>query len=351
MDARAPTRAPVETPVPPGLERCIVVPALQDALGRRFNYLRLSVTDACNFRCAYCLPGGYCQAPGEESPLRVDEIERLVRGFAALGVEKVRLTGGEPMLRRDLEEIVRAVGRVPGIRRVGITTNGYDLAKRAAALRDAGLAFVNVSVDSLDPERFAAVTGRPLLERVLAGVEGALAAGFDSVKVNAVLLRGLDVDEFGRFVEWTRALPIAVRFIELMPTGCDAAFFDEHHAPVAWVEEELRARGWSPRERVATDGPALEFVHPEHRGRVGYIAPSSDGFCSTCNRLRVSSRGALKLCLFGDRDEPLRGHLQSDADAPALAEALLRLVSEKPSAHRLSERCHGNTWSLAVIGG
>lgn len=327
------------------------MPALEDALGRHFNYLRLSVTDKCNFRCAYCLPGGWCPAPEEESPLRVDEISRLVAGFATLGVRKVRLTGGEPTLRKDLEEIIRAVAAVPGVERVGLTTNGYDLARRAPALREAGLDFVNVSVDSLDPERFAAVTGRPILERVLAGVEGALAAGFASVKVNAVLLRGLDEDELSRFVAWTRELPIAVRFIELMPTGCAPGFFDAHHAPVAWVADELARGGWTRRARAPTDGPAVEYVHPEYRGRVGYIAPSTHGFCETCNRLRVSSRGALKLCLFGDRDEPLRSYLQSDADAPALAEALARLVTEKPAGHRLSERCHGNTWSLAVIGG
>ena len=327
------------------------MPQLQDARGRRFNYLRLSVTDACNFRCAYCLPGGFCPAPSEEAPLAVEEIRRLVAGFARLGVVKVRLTGGEPLLRKDAEEIVRAVVAVPGIERVGLTTNGHDLARRAGGLREAGLGFVNVSVDSLDPERFRAITGRPLLERVLAGVEAALGAGFPSVKVNAVLLRGLDEDELGRFIEWTRDLPIAVRFIELMPTGCDEAFFAAHHAPVAWVAGELARRGWTPRARAATDGPAAEFVHPEHRGRMGFIAPSAHDFCSTCNRLRVSARGALKLCLFGDQDEPLRHLLQSDADAPRLDEALARLALEKPDAHRLTQGNHGNTWSLAVIGG
>jgi cyclic pyranopterin phosphate synthase len=327
------------------------VAELRDALGRRFNYLRLSVTDACNFRCAYCLPGGWCPAPEPDAPLRLDEIRRLVAGFAALGVEKVRLTGGEPTLRRDLADIVRTVVAVPGVRRVGVTTNGHDLARLAASLREAGLAFVNVSVDSLDPERFRAITGRPLLDRVLEGVRTALAAGFASVKVNAVLLRGLDATELEQFVRWTRELPIAVRFIELMPTGCDAAFFAAHHAPVSWVAGELARRGWTPRERAATDGPAVEYVHPEHAGRVGYIAPSSHGFCATCNRLRVSSRGALKLCLFGDADEPLRPYLQSDADGLALDQALRRLVVEKPVAHRLARGCHGNTSTLAVIGG
>jgi cyclic pyranopterin phosphate synthase len=273
-----------------------------------------------------------------------------VWAFAALGVEKVRLTGGEPTLRRDLVEIVRTVAAIPGIRRVGLTTNGYVLDQLAPRLKDAGLAFVNVSVDSLDPERFHALTGQPLLARVLRGVENALDAGFASVKVNAVLLRGLDESEFDRFVAWTKSLPIAVRFIELMPTGCEDAFFRAHHAPVAWVAGELERRGWRPRQRGPSDGPAVEFVADGYLGRVGYIAPSSHGFCATCNRLRVSSRGALKLCLFGEHDEPLRPHLQSD-DRDALAASLRRLVVGKPAAHHLDEGCHGNTWSLAAIGG
>ncbi len=324
---------------------------LQDALGRRFNYLRLSVTDACNFRCAYCLPDGWCAPRAADAPLSVDEIRRLVAAFAALGVEKVRITGGEPTLRPDLAEIVRTVASTPGIRRVGLTTNGYDLARLSAPLRDAGLAFVNVSVDSLDPDRFRAVTGRPLLERVLQGVESALAAGFATVKVNAVLLRGLDRAEFDRFVAWTEDRPIAVRFIELMPTGCDASFFAAHHVPVTWVASELERRGWTPRERRAMDGPAVEYVRAGHAGRVGYIAPSTEGFCATCNRLRVSARGALKLCLFGTEDVPLRSWLASDSAAEGLALELVRLVTTKPARHRLAEGCHGNTPSLAVIGG
>lgn len=324
---------------------------LRDAFGRRLNYLRLSVTDACNFRCAYCLPGGWCPAPEADAPLSVDEIRRLVHALARLGVEKVRLTGGEPTLRHDLPEIVRAVSAIPGIRRVGITTNGFALGRLAGDLRDAGLAFVNVSVDSLDPERFSAVTGRPLLDRVLLGIEGALAAGFATVKVNAVLLRGLDRAEFDRFVEWTERRPIAVRFIELMPTGCDRAFFAAHHVPVAWVAAELEQRGWTPRERGAMDGPAVEYVCGGYAGRVGYIGASTAGFCATCNRLRVSSRGALKLCLFGERDVPLRSWLASEAAAEALSGELARLVAMKPSGHHLGEGCHGNTWSLAAIGG
>ncbi len=322
---------------------------LRDAFDRRFSYLRLSVTDQCNFRCAYCLPNGYRPEPEQAGPLSVEEIRRLVTAFARLGVEKVRLTGGEPTVRRDLLDLVSTVAAVPGIRRVGLTTNGYSLAKLAAPLRQAGLGFINVSVDSLDPDRFREVTGRPMLEQVLAGVEAALAAGFPSVKVNAVLMKGLDHDELERFLTWTRKLPIAVRFIELMPAGCEPDFYQRHHLPIGWVKEELKRRGWEPVSRGPSDGPAVEMVHPDHQGRAGYIAFSEDGFCSTCNRLRVSARGDLKLCLFGERDEPLRPLLQGDVEA--LVQALRELVARKPDRHHVGEGCKANFKPLAAIGG
>lgn len=324
---------------------------LRDAVGRRFNYLRLSITDACNLRCTYCLPGGWQPGPDRDPPLSGPEIRRLVRAFAALGVEKVRLTGGEPTLRRDLPEIVRAIAETPGITRVGLTTNGLALERLAGELRRAGLGFLNVSVDSLDPERFHAITGSPHLARVLRGIEAALDAGFPLVKVNAVLLGALRERDLDRFLAWTEDRPVAVRFIELMPTGCDAQFFAANHVPVTAIGEELEHRGWARRSRGATDGPAVEFVRPGHLGSVGFIAPSSPDFCATCNRLRVSSQGALKLCLFGDRDAPLRTWLASDAASAGLPHEVIRLVDEKPSGHRLATLNRGNTWSLSVIGG
>ncbi|HZZ83162.1 MAG TPA: GTP 3',8-cyclase MoaA [Anaeromyxobacteraceae bacterium] len=324
---------------------------LQDAFGRRFTYLRLSVTEACGFRCAYCLPDGYRPSPGAPAPLTPAEIGRLVAAFAALGVEKVRLTGGEPTARKDLLEVVAAVARTPGVKQVALTTNGQDLARLARPLRQAGLTALNVSVDSLDERRFEEVTGRPLLRQVLAGVDAALAEGFAAVKVNAVLLRGLEAAELDRFVEWTRRTPLAVRFIELMRTGCDRGFFEANHRPVAWVEEALAGRGFAAAPRGHSDGPAIEYRHPEHAGRVGVIAPSAVHFCESCNRLRVSSRGALRLCLFGETDVPLRPLLQRDDQSPELQGLLGELVGEKPRAHRLAEGRAGLAWNLAGIGG
>lgn len=323
---------------------------LVDAFGRRLTYLRLSVTDRCNFACEYCLPDG-CRA-GADAPLTVDEIERLAAAFAALGVSKVRLTGGEPTLRRDLPAVVRAVAATPGVARVGLTTNGHRLRTLATTLRAVGLTSLNVSVDSLDPARFAAITGVDRLAEVIAGVDAALAVGLPSVKVNAVLLRGLPGADLDRFLAWTRAHPLTVRFIELMRTGGNGAYFDRNHLPAAALREELVRRGWTEVPREASDGPATNFARPGHAGRVGVIAPYAAGFCDACNRLRVSAAGSLRLCLFGERDDvPLRHLLRSSRQRQELVETIAAAVARKPRSHRLADGPPPALGSLAVIGG
>jgi GTP 3',8-cyclase len=323
---------------------------LQDAFGRKLQYLRLSVTDRCNFKCAYCLPGGCPRRPGEE-PLSVVEIGRLVRAFTGLGVWKVRLTGGEPTMRRDIPEIVRAITSVPGVRRVGLTTNGYRLEGIASELRDAGVASVNVSLDSLDPARFERITGCGQLVRIIAGIEAAIAAGIPSVKVNVVLLRGIEDAELDRFLAWTRDRPLTVRFIELMQTGDNAAFFREHHVRADEIRTKLAQRGWRQLERDPSDGPAVLYGRAGHAGKVGLIAPYSPGFCDSCNRVRVLSTGHLQLCLFGDREIALRRYLQSDAQRRELTEVIQGCIGQKPASHLLGEGSPGATMTLASIGG
>jgi GTP 3',8-cyclase len=323
---------------------------LQDAFGRKLQYLRLSVTDRCNFSCAYCLPGGCPRAPADE-PLSIAEIDRLVRAFAALGVWKVRLTGGEPTMRRDLPEIVRVITAVPGVRRVGLTTNGYRLEGIAAELRKAGLGSVNVSLDSLDPARFEQITGCGRLDRIVAGVEAAIAAGIPSVKVNVVLLRGMDDAELDRFLAWTRDRPITVRFIELMQTGENAAFFREHHVPADEIRAKLERRAWTRLDRDPSDGPAVVHGRAGHEGKVGLIAPYSPGFCESCNRVRVSSTGHLKPCLFGDSETALRPFLDSDAHGRDLTGIIQGCIGQKPASHLLGEGSSGTTQTLASIGG
>ncbi len=324
---------------------------LLDGFGRRLDYLRLSVTERCNFACAYCAPQGCPRAPGGEAPLSADEVGRLLAGFGAMGFAKVRLTGGEPTLRPDLVELVARAAATPGVRHVGLTTNGSRLAGLAADLAEAGLTCLNVSVDSLDPERFAAITHRAGLAQVLAGVEAAKAAGIPRIKVNAVLLRGTGEAEVDRFLDWAGAAAVTVRFIELMETGDDPAFFAREHVPAAAIEALLTARGWRRLPRREGDGPAEDWGRPGQPGRVGVIAPYRHGFCAACNRLRVSAAGALRLCLFADRTVSLRHLLQSDDQRPALVAAVRGAVGAKPAGHRLAERCTGGVRSLATIGG
>ncbi len=322
---------------------------LLDAFGRDLHYLRLSVTDRCNFRCVYCLPQG-CRAPSAGVPLSEDEVGRLAQGFAGLGFWKVRLTGGEPTIRADICELVQRVAEAPGIRKVGLTTNGYRLAAIAPRLRAAGLTTINVSVDSLDAERFYQVTGTRHLERVVAGIDAALSAGL-TVKVNAVLLQGLDDAELERFLAWTRAQPLTVRFIELMETGDNRALFQRARLPAGEVRRKLEALGWGKLPRDAGDGPATNYGHPDHVGKVGIISAYSTNFCESCNRLRVSSTGDLKLCLFGGEAVPLRPLLQRDADRDALMDLVERAVTTKPAHHELGAGQCGPTANLAMTGG
>ena len=324
--------------------------ALIDRHGRSFPYLRLSLTEACNYRCSYCLPDGY-RADGHPKFLALGEIERLVRGFAALGMSKIRLTGGEPSLRKDLPSIIAAVSAVPGIRKIALTTNGCLLPRHVRVWREAGLTALNVSLDSLDPGRFRAITGHDRFAEVTEGIEQALGLGFDAVKLNAVLLRGLNDDELPAWHEYLRGRDVAIRFIELMRTGDNREYFERHHLRAEGVEKQLVDGGWQLQARGADAGPAREYAHPGYRGRIGIIAPYSKDFCAGCNRLRVTARGDLRLCLFGDFGIALRPLLQSDADHDSLVARIATQLGMKAAGHGLHQGQTGITPHLASIGG
>lgn len=323
---------------------------LTDGFGRRFPYLRLSLTEACNFSCSYCLPNGY-QADGRPRFLEVDEIGRLVRAFATLGMHKIRLTGGEPSLRKDLEQIIEHVAGVPGIRKMAITTNGTLLPRRLPGWHRAGLTALNVSMDSLRRERFKAITGHDRLPEIQEGLALAQALGMESVKLNAVLLRGLNDDELPEWMAFLRDRPISVRFIELMRTGDNADYFERHHLRASVVVDQLLAAGWRLRPRAADAGPAREYTHPDHRGSIGVIAPYSKDFCQGCNRLRVTARGDLRLCLFGEFGVPLRPLLQHEDDRDALLARITTQLGLKAAGHGLHQGQTGLTPNLASIGG
>ncbi len=328
----------------------MVTQGLSDGFGRRFPYLRLSVTDVCNFKCAYCLPHGYKKADGP-SFLTRPELTRLVKAFAGLGVWKIRLTGGEPTIREDFLELVQDIREIEGVKNMAFTTNGYRLPQRAAEYYAAGLRAINISVDSLQRENFHSITGHDRLLEVMEVVESSLEAGFESVKINTVLLKGMNDQELGDFVEFVKTRPISLRFIELMQTRDNRSFFEAHHLSGETLVRFLQEQGWVVALPKEGAGPAVEFVHPDSMGKIGLIAPYSKDFCKTCNRLRVSSRGDLHLCLFGEGGISLRGYLQEDRQIDLLQERIVSLLAYKRSTHFLAQGDSGSTSHLAAIGG
>jgi cyclic pyranopterin phosphate synthase len=331
------------------LERGGGVQRLQDGFGRRFPYLRLSITEACNFRCTYCLPNGYRKSSPHDF-LSVDEVARLVSAFHTLGVQKVRLTGGEPSVRKDLTAIIAAVAAT-GVEKVALTTNGWRLARSVEDWARAGLTHLNVSADSLDPSVFARVTGHDKLSEILAGVDAALMHPRLSVKLNAVLLRDTLADGFSAYASYLKKRKVSVRFIELMRTGDNAAFFAGQHVPGSELRNWLGDQRWSPVERGYDDGPATEYSHPDYQGRFGLVAPYAPGFCDSCNRLRVTARGKLRLCLFGDGGVDLRDLLQRNEDCGVLQARIREALYIKPETHRLGDGVVGDTRQLAQVGG
>jgi len=303
--------------------------ALLDGFARFHDDLRVSVTDRCNLRCAYCMPVEPEWFPRADI-LTYEEIEALVRVAVSLGVRKVRITGGEPLVRRDLDRLVGALDAIPGVEDLSLTTNGIRLAPLAGALRRAGLRRVNVSLDTLDPGRFRALTGRDGLDAVLSGLAQAVAVGLGPVKVNTVLLRGINDDEVESFVERARENGWEVRFIEFMPLENGGTW-----SPGRVVTgEEIRARihaRWpiDPDPESDPRAPARRWRFRDGSGAVGFIDSVTRPFCGDCGRLRLTADGRLRVCLYDDRETDLRGPLRSGEDAARLGERIARAVLGK----------------------
>lgn len=321
---------------------------LEDKFGRRFHYLRLSITDVCNFKCTYCLPDGY-QCDNDRDFLNVPEIKTLVSGFAKLGTSKVRITGGEPALRKDLSKIIKVCASTPSIKHVAMTSNGFKLESDIENWVKAGLNSLNISIDSLDPRMFASITGHNKLDSILRGIDKALALGVQ-VKVNAVLMKQYNEQELVPFLSWLKTTPITLRFIELMQTGDNIEFFKQNHVSASTIKDKLLDDGWSQLIRNKSAGPAQEFYHPEFEGRMGLIMPYSNDFCATCNRLRISSLGKLHLCLFSDKGLDIRPALQANDDQ-LLQQQLVSLLGDKEATHWLQDGYTGGTKHLAMLGG
>lgn len=323
---------------------------LTDGFDRSFRYLRLSLTDVCNFRCQYCLPDGY-KSCGTNAPLSLAELRRAAIAFSELGLSKIRLTGGEPTLRKDFEEIAQTISALPNVETLALTTNGYRLAERAGAWRAAGITAINISLDSLSAENFHRITGHDRQAEVMRGIDAAVEAGFETIKINAVYLKGINDHEIDAYQTLTKDRPLSVRFIELMETGDHAAFFKDHYISADILKDQLIKGGWTPKLKAGNAGPANDYIHPDHQGNFGLIAPYSKDFCKSCNRLRFSSQGKLHLCLFGEFGVPLRTFLQHDEQIPELKERIQMAVQNKNASHKLGQGFIGATSNLSAIGG
>ena len=324
-------------------------PALLDRFGRLHTYLRVSVTDRCNYRCVYCLPEEGASWLPRDGVLRYEEIARVVRIMAPMGLRRVRLTGGEPTVRKDIEDLVAAVAAVPGLEEVTMTTNAHRFAPLAAGLRRAGLTRVNISVDSLDPARFARITRGGDLAAVLAGIDAAIDAGLTPVKLNMVVMRGVNDDELLPMTRWAmeRAPAVQLRFIEYMP------FAERWHEnlPAAEMRARLAALGeLVPAPERQGGGPAAHWrVGPLI---VGFIAPITEHFCAACNRLRLLADGHLRTCLAHEDTPSLLTSLRGGASDEAIAGQIRTIVLGKPAGH-LAEAEGGKAFEgvMTQIGG
>jgi len=314
---------------------------MQDKLGRTVDYLRLSVTGLCNYRCRYCIPAEGVHKRAHGDILSVEECVEVARAAAACGIKKVRLTGGEPLVRRGILDICRGIAAIPEIRELCLTTNGSLLGGLARPLREAGVARLNISIDTLRPDRFAAMTRTGTLSQVLAGIAAAEAAGFTNLKLNAVLIGGFNDDELEDFLALSLDHPWEVRFIELMPMGPCAGW-----ERACFLSGDEILRRFPALEPMESAGVARRFRLPGAAGTVGLISPLSHTFCGDCRRIRVTADGKLKGCLHSREELPLRG-----LHGAELEEAIRRAILSKPAQHHLTREPSHTPRNMNEIGG
>lgn len=322
---------------------------LTDHFHRKLTYLRLSVTDFCNFRCNYCLPNGY-QGKRPDNELTLDEISTLFTGFAALGTTKVRLTGGEPSVRRDLPNIIALAKSTAGIQTACISSNGYKIGKHLSAWRSAGLDKLNISIDSFDPAIFHQITGHDSLPQLLHDIDKLLDSTDISLKLNGILMADTAYNNLMAALDFIKDRPVAYRFIEFMQTSDNSQLFFAQHASSQHIKSYLQEHGWTATARPTDGGPAIEYSHPDYLGKIGLIEPYAPRFCDNCNRLRVSSLGKVHLCLFDHQNYDLRTYL-SAGDTDGLIGALQGLMPIKPEHHHLHSADSGIMRNLSMVGG
>ncbi|MDO8654145.1 MAG: GTP 3',8-cyclase MoaA [Undibacterium sp.] len=335
----------METPAPTPR-----TPALIDRFGRRVSYLRLSVTDRCDLRCSYCMPKGFSGFEEPDNWLRFDEITRVVATFARMGVSRLRMTGGEPLLRRHLPQLVTQLSGLPGLQDISLSTNATQLHKHAQALRAAGVSRINVSLDSLDKACMEQITGRDSFASIMAGLRAGKDAGFDPIKLNMVVMRGVNDHEIMRMAQYCFEEGFILRLIEAMPmgdTGRNSQYMD-----VGPIREQLvHTFNLLPAAAELGGGPARYWSTQDGKGTIGFISPISQHFCATCNRVRLSVDGTLYMCLGQEEKFELRPLLRAGVSDDELESAIRTAIELKPERHEFKEQPHKIIRFMSQTGG
>ncbi len=324
---------------------------LNDRFGRQIRYLRLSVTDRCDLRCNYCMPNGFTDFAQPQDWLSVDELERIVCGFARLGVTHLRMTGGEPLVRRDIVELARRLAAVPGIDDLSISTNGVRLAGLAKPLARAGVRRVNVSLDSLDPAIYSEITGGGKLEKVLCGLAAAKAAGITPIKLNTVVMRGVNDAEIENILAFAVKGDFTLRLIETMPIGATGQDALERFVDLETIRKRLASRHRLIPDILPGAGPARYYRVAGSKAHIGFITPMSQHFCETCNRVRLSVQGDLFACLGDEHRYPLRDFLRTGCSDGELSNHLRTAIALKPQRHEFNEQPTRVVRFMSMTGG
>lgn len=328
---------------------------MEDRHGHRISYLRVSITDRCNERCAYCMPGELHEWLPREGILSFEETLRLIRIAAELGVSKVRVTGGEPLTRRGVLDLVRAIPKIPGIRDLGLSTNGTLLGRdnMAENLRAAGVRSLNISLDTLDRDFYAQITGRDFHPQVLAGIDAAIAVGFEQIKLNCVLMRRRNEDQLVPLIEFAAARNLILRFIELMPVTTTEVLSDENFMPILHARRAIESHYGNliPEPAFHTNGPATYFQVPGRDQRIGFIGAMTNlHFCESCNKLRLTCDGKLRPCLGSALEFDIMAPLRAGATDDELQQFFLEVVERKPLQHDFRENYQPGRKMIAIGG-
>ena len=326
---------------------------LIDNFNRHINYLRISVTDRCNLRCVYCMPKEGLSQIGHDDVLRYEEILRIARIAAKKGISKIRITGGEPLVRKNIISLVSDINSINGIEDISITTNGVLLKKCAAQLKKAGLKRINISLDSLEKNKYSEITRGGNLDDVLKGITEAKINGFNPIKINFVPLKGINDNEIATIAKLTMERPVHIRFIEFMPVNVKNEWNNDHYIPSEKIKKGLEEIApLLSVERDEHNGPARMFKFQDAKGQIGFISPLSNHFCDSCNRLRLTADGKLRTCLFSDNETDLKTPLRNGCSDKELEEIITTAILNKPEKHKVLdpsfEKCHRG---MSAIGG